>query len=81
MKNILTWIDKLPWPNLLILGIVLALLPFNPEPHLWEKVKMLMAFELNKAIDIFDLLMHASGLFLITLKGIRVLSCYKNKRS
>ena len=65
------WIDSLPWPSLLLGGIFIALLPFKPEPHLWEKLQMLMALELSKPIDIFDLFMHGSGLILIVIKGVR----------
>ncbi|MBF0195555.1 MAG: hypothetical protein HQL71_13420, partial [Magnetococcales bacterium] len=36
------WLDHIPW-NMSILAIILALLPFSPEPHLWEKSKMLLA--------------------------------------
>ncbi len=62
------WLDSIPMALLLPLAIVLALAPFTPEPHLWEKLKMLSAGELNKPIDIFDLLLHGTPLLLVILK-------------
>ena len=48
-----------------MLCATLGLAPFTPEPHVWEKLKMLAAGELVKAIDIFDLLMHATPWLLL----------------
>jgi hypothetical protein len=66
------WLDNLPWPLLLVPGVLLALAPFVPEPHLWEKLKMLAAGTLARPIDIFDLLMHGAPLLLIALKAARL---------
>jgi hypothetical protein len=63
------WLRDLPWPLVLLGGGALALAPFTPEPHLWEKLKMLVDGTLTRPLDIFDLLMHGSGLVLIALKG------------
>jgi hypothetical protein len=62
------WLDSIPMALLLPLAIVLALAPFTPEPHLWEKLKLLFAGDLNKPIDIFDLLLHGTPLLLVFLK-------------
>lgn len=43
-----------------------------PEPHLWEKLKMLVAGTLVKPIDIFDLLLHGAPLVLVGLKLLRI---------
>jgi hypothetical protein len=48
--------------------VVLALAPFAPEPHLWEKLKMLFAGTLTRPIDIFDLFLHGTPLLLLLLK-------------
>lgn len=53
------------------MSLMLGLAPFFPEPHLFEKLRMLMAGELNKPIDIFDLLMHSAPVVLLVLKAIR----------
>lgn len=65
------WLDRLSWGFLLPIAAVLALAPFMPEPHLWEKLKMLGAGTLTRPIDVFDLVLHGSGLVLIAFKLIR----------
>jgi hypothetical protein len=62
------WLNKLPMAVLLPVAIVLALAPFTPEPHLWEKLKLLSAGELTRPIDIFDLFLHGTPLLLVVLK-------------
>ncbi|MEO5340666.1 MAG: hypothetical protein H7837_09150 [Magnetococcus sp. MYC-9] len=63
-----TWIDQLPWTPLLVVALLLGLAPFVPEPHLWEKLKMLMEGTLSRPIDIFDLCMHGAPLLLVAFK-------------
>jgi hypothetical protein len=53
-------------------AVLLALAPFVPEPHLWEKLKMLAAGTLSRPIDIFDLFLHAAPLVLLIAKLVRV---------
>ena len=65
------WLDNLPMTLLLPLAVLLALAPFSPEPHLWEKLKLLAAGELRRPIDIFDLCLHGGPLLLVVLKLIR----------
>jgi len=62
------WLDRIPYSLLLPLAVVMALLPFSPEPHLWQKLKMLAAGTLVRPIDIFDLFMHGAPLLLLGLK-------------
>jgi hypothetical protein len=62
------WLDRIPYTLLVPLAIVLALAPFAPEPHLWEKLKMLSAGTLSRPIDIFDLLLHGTPLTILLLK-------------
>ena len=52
-------LDSLSWPILIILCLTLGLSPFVPEPHVWEKLKMLVAGDLVRPLDIFDLVFHA----------------------
>lgn len=60
------WLDKIPLALLFVLALLLALAPFYPEPHLWQKTEMLLEGTLRDPVDIFDLLFHASlGLVLI----------------
>lgn len=67
----MTWLDKLDWRILLVVAVLLGLAPFQPEPHLYEKLKMLVNGGLIKPVDIFDLLMHGAPLGLVIMKGIR----------
>jgi len=62
------FLDKIPTPMLVIATVLLGLAPFVPEPHLWEKLKMLADGTLSKPIDIFDLFMHGTPLILLMLK-------------
>ncbi len=66
------WIDRVPWGVLAIPAAFLTFAPFVPEPHLWQKLKMLVTGTLSKPIDIFDLCMHSTPLFLIIIKGLRL---------
>jgi len=68
------WLERIPYIYIAPLAILLALAPFSPEPHLWEKLKMLFAGTLVRPIDIFDLFLHGVPLLLLVLKmllGIR----------
>ena len=62
------WLDKIPYVFIAPLAIFLALAPFSPEPHLWEKLKMLSAGTLVRPIDIFDLFLHGTPLVILLLK-------------
>ena len=62
------WLDKIPFSLLVILSLTLGLAPFTPVPHLIEKIGMLISGNLNKPIDIFDLIMHASPIALLVMK-------------
>lgn len=67
----LKWLDPVPLPLLLVAALLLGLAPFTPEPHLWEKLKALVAGDLRRPIDIFDLLLHGTPVVLLVLKLIR----------
>lgn len=66
------WIDKIPLGSLAILGLALGFAPFYPEPHLWQKLKMLADGSLARPIDIFDLFFHAAGPVLLVIKVVRM---------
>ncbi|MBF0165071.1 MAG: hypothetical protein HQM01_11315 [Magnetococcales bacterium] len=65
------WLDRVSWPVLLLLAAWLAVAPITPEPHLTEKLRMLLAGELSRPIDIFDLFLHASPIVVVILKARR----------
>lgn len=62
------WLDRLPWAPLLIGAMLLGLAPFRPEPHLLEKLAMLVDGTLVRPIDIFDLCLHAALPLLVLIK-------------
>jgi hypothetical protein len=65
------FLDKIPWHLAIIAALTLGLAPFFPEPHIWEKLKMLARGTLVRPIDIFDLLMHAAPWLLVLAKAAR----------
>ena len=61
-------IQSMPISILVVLCLTLGLAPFVPEPHVWQKLKMLAAGELTRPLDIFDLLMHGLPFVLLALR-------------
>ena len=68
----MAWLDELPLGALVLAALLLGLAPFVPEPHIWEKLKMLVAGNLTRPLDIFDLLLHAAPIVVLALKLIRM---------
>lgn len=68
----LKWIDRLPVKALLVVAVFFALAPFQPEPHLFEKLRMLFEGTLTRPIDIFDLFMHSLPIALLVIRLIRL---------
>ena len=64
----LKFIESIPLPFLIVLSLFLGLAPFFPEPHIVEKIRLLMSGELSKMIDIFDLFLHGTPWLLLLLK-------------
>lgn len=64
MKSLLEY--QILIPLVLLLGFA----PFFPQPHIVEKIKMLMAGTLKKPIDIFDLIWHAWPFVLLAYRII-----------
>jgi len=71
-ENFMGWIDTIPLPMLVLLALTLGLAPFFPEPHLFEKVRMLFQGQLIKPVDIFDFFMHLAPWLLLALKLARM---------
>ncbi len=67
----LAWIDRLRWLDVTLVSLLLGLAPFYPEPHIWEKLKMLWAGTLVRPLDWFDLVMHGAPILVLALKGVR----------
>jgi len=66
------WLDSVPLPLLLLAAVALGLAPFRPEPHLWEKLRMMAAGELSRPLDFLDLVMHGAPLALLAAKLLRM---------
>lgn len=62
--------DAVSWPLVLLLVLGLGLAPFWPEPHLWQKLRLLVAGELVRPLDVFDLALHAAPWLLLAGKLI-----------
>jgi hypothetical protein len=73
MKSLLDAIDRLPLAIFVVAALTLGLAPFTPEPHVWEKLKMLADGALVRPIDIFDLLLHGTPWLLLGVKLVRQL--------
>ncbi|MCB1334549.1 MAG: RND transporter [Roseivivax sp.] len=68
MSQLRALLSRLPLRILVIASLTLGLAPFFPEPHVWEKLKMLAAGDLSRPIDIFDLALHGAPWVLLGLK-------------
>jgi hypothetical protein len=66
------WLDAVPLSLLLLAALFLGLAPFVPEPHLVEKIRMLLNGTLNRPIDIFDLVYHGLPVVVLLMKLLRI---------
>lgn len=68
MTSLLEKIDQMPWLLAIVLCLTLGLAPFVPEPHIVEKLRMLVRGTLTRPLDIFDLVLHALPFILVAVK-------------
>ena len=66
-----SWLDRVPLQMIALPALLLGLAPFVPEPHLWQKLKMLADGSLSTPMDIFDLFLHGTPVALLIIKLIR----------
>lgn len=66
------FIDRIPLIVLVMLALTLGLAPFVPEPHIWEKLKLVVGGTLHRPVDIFDLAMHGVPWLLLILRLARL---------
>ncbi len=52
--------EQIPWVLLIPAALLLGLAPFWPEPHLLEKLRLLIGGQLVRPVDIFDLILHGT---------------------
>ncbi|MFH1571264.1 MAG: RND transporter [Gemmatimonadota bacterium] len=67
----MSWLDRVSVGSLVFASLILGLAPFYPEPHLWQKLKMLADGSLSRPLDIFDLCMHGAPVVVLLLKLAR----------
>jgi hypothetical protein len=68
------WIDTTPLALFVVIALTLGLAPFTPEPHVWQKLKMLWDGTLAKPLDIFDLVLHGAPWLVLGIKLGRILT-------
>ncbi len=68
----MNWLDAFSLPLIVLACLLLGLAPFTPEPHLWQKLQLLLAGTLTRPLDVFDLLLHATPFVLLILKLVRL---------
>jgi len=54
------FLDRISWSVALVLAVFLGAAPISPEPHLVEKLRMLVQGQLVRPLDMFDLAMHGA---------------------
>jgi hypothetical protein len=65
------FLDRIPYSLLTVAAIFMLLAPFQPMPHVVEKLIMLKNGTLTRPIDIFDLLYHLLPATLLIIKFYR----------
>ena len=70
MKSLLAMLDKVPYLPLVVVAIVAAIVPLG-QPHLIEKIRMLVGGTLTRPLDIFDLFFHSFPLLVLIAKLVR----------
>jgi len=63
---------KLPEYKFLVpVALLLGFAPFYPQPHIVEKIGMLISGTLQKPLDIFDLFWHSWPFLLIACRAVQ----------
>jgi hypothetical protein len=65
-------LEQLPLSYAVIAAATLGLAPFVPEPHIWEKIKMIKAGTLKRPIDVFDFILHAAPFVVLVAKLVQM---------
>lgn len=65
------FIDRLPFSLLIVMTVFMLAAPFVPEPHLVEKMRMLVDGRLTQSLDIFDVFWHLLPAILLMVKIAR----------
>jgi hypothetical protein len=68
MKRFASWLHCPSMGMLIVAALLLGAMPITPEPHLFEKIHMLMDGTLVKPVDMFDLFWHSWPILWIVLR-------------
>lgn len=69
-----SFFSSIPLLVFIALCLTLGLSPFVPQPHVIEKLPILLRGELTKMIEIFDLLLHVLPFVLLLIKSYFLLT-------
>ena len=72
------WLDELSYIFLIGAAVLMAMMPFQPEPHLVQKFHMFMDGTLNKPMDMFDVVWHLLPSILLVWKFLRSVKADKS---
>ncbi|TCP61863.1 hypothetical protein EV663_10348 [Rhodovulum bhavnagarense] len=61
-------VDEMPLWLVLLAVLSVGLAPFAPEPHVWQKLRMLASGDLRRGIDILDLCLHGTPWLVLLAK-------------
>lgn len=77
MKSVATFLAN-ALPIFAVASFTLGLMPFTPEPHIWEKIRWIATGQMpSESIYWLDLLMHGSPWLLLILSIAAKLSLRK----
>jgi len=65
------FLDNIQYPILIGIAAFMLFAPFNPKPHVLEKLIMLRNGTLTRPVDIFDLFFHLAPTVALALKIYR----------
>ena len=66
----------------LITALTLGLAPFSPEPHIWEKIKIIYTNSRPmEALDWIDVLMHGAPWIWLFIELVIMLKPKQNKKA
>jgi len=68
MMRVASWLHCPSMTMLIAAALLLGVMPVTPEPHLFEKIRMLLGGDLVRPIDIFDLFWHSWPILWIALR-------------